>query len=235
MTTFKNFCLGAAAAAAIAAPALTASAFNLVDNGDIERISRFGDHGVPGVDSPNGFPDSWHHSSNATWSNGTTDPVTSGERSLMIVDDNAGGVADIVEEFRSFATAIPNVGEEGRVLELSWNWYWDVTSAAGDRFSATVRVSDGPIIGFDLVGNIVDHVFTTDGTANSNGFQEFMTSIPLSATDASFDIIFKPEDRVAPASETGTFFIDDVVATPEPASLALLGIGGLAALGRRRA
>ncbi len=234
MTTYKNLFPGAVAAMMIAAPVGSASAFNLIDNGDIERISRFDDHGVPGVDSPNGFPDAWHHSTNATWSNGTTDPVTSGTHSLMIVDDNAGGVADISEEFRSFSAAIPNVGEEGRALDVSWNWYWDITSEVGDRFSATVRISDAPVVGLDLVGNIVDHVFTTDGSANSNGFQHFMTSIPLSETDASFDIIFKTEDRVGPASETGTFFIDDVVVTPEPASLALLGLGGLAVLGRRR-
>jgi len=35
--------------------------------------------------------------------------------------------------------------------------------------------------------------------------------------------------------DTGAVFLDDVAITPEPASLALLGLGGLAALSRRRA
>ena len=46
-------------------------------------------------------------------------------------------------------------------------------------FSATVRISKDPVGGFDLGGAITDHVFLTDGSASSGGFQMFMTSIPL--------------------------------------------------------
>lgn len=224
--------MSAASVLAFSATGALAGDLGLIVNGDIETESRFTPHGTPGVDSPNGFADGWHHSDQATWSNGTTDPATSGIHSLMIVDDNVGGLVNISREFRSFATEIPNVGTLGRTLDLSWNWYWDITSLPTDTFSATVRISDGPVISFDLVGNIVDHVFQT-GSGNSGGFQAFLASIPLSATDQSFDIIFKSEDRNGAADETGTFFIDDVSAVPEPASLALIGLGGLAVLRRR--
>ena len=200
-------------------------------NGDMEAESRFAPHGTPGVDHPNGYADGWHHSANSAWSNGTTDPVTSGAHSLFIPDT----LLSNHEEMRSFARGLSGVGNTGRTLDLSWNWNWDITSATGDLFSATVRVSTDPAGGLDLAGPITDYVFFTDGTANSGGYQNFTTSIPLTAADASYDIIFRTRDNTGDSSETGTLFVDDVSANiPEPTSLMLLSIGGLIAMGRRK-
>ncbi len=224
----------AIAAVAIYATSAWASG-ELLENNDIETESRFTPHGTPGVDDPNGFADYWHHSANATWSDPATDPFVSGSHSLKIADDNNGGLANGREEMRSFATGIPGVGNANRSLEINWEWYWDIT--AGTNFSAFIRISDAPAVTLDLAGNIVDNIYLTDGTANSNGFQSFSTSIPLAASDASFDIIFRTtEDPDGAQAETGVMFVDDVFAhtIPEPASMLLLSIGGILVMGRRQ-
>ena len=216
MRMFLGLC--AAAVIALAGNVASAGSIELLENVDIETVSRFVPHGTPGVDHPNGYADYWHHSQSAAWSNGTTDPVTSGIHSLYIPDANTAGL----EEMRSFATDIPGVGATGRVLDLNWNWNWNITS--GNKFSAFVRISDAPALSLDLGGTITDHVFFTDGSANSGGFQNFMASIPLSATDSSFDIIFRStEDPGGTKAETGTMFVDDISAlAPDPVTLPLL-------------
>jgi hypothetical protein len=186
---------------------------------------------------PNGFADGWHLGGDSAWSNGTTDPTTSPVHSLWLPDTSPVGWA----EMRSFARFIPNVGTAGRTLDLNWNWDWAITS--GQLFTATVRISDAATgAGLDLGGNITDHLFFTDGSLNSAGFKDFAASIPLSPTDASFDIIFNTGDRSL-ANDTdpgkldaiGTLFVDDVFANiPEPTSLLLLSIGGLLVMGRRQ-
>jgi hypothetical protein len=221
--------IGMSVVALFSIAATTASAGNLglVVNGDMEAESRFIPHGTPGVDHPNGYADGWHHSANAAWSNGTTDPVTSGIHSLYIPDTR---VSDH-DEMRSFATNIPGAGMS-RPLILSWNWNWDITS--GEAFSATVRISDDVVEPdqLDLAGSIVDHVFLTDGAA-SGGFQPFSMTIPLGPNDRSFDIIFRTRDNAGDSSELGVLFVDDVFANiPEPSSLMLACVAGLAALAR---
>ena len=226
MRSFVKFYSTLSAAAIVALLATTASAgdLGLVENGDIELESRFAPHGTPGVDHPNGYPDAWHHSATSAWSNGTTDPSTSGIHSLWLPDT----LTDNHAEHRSFADALPNVGNPNRDLVLSWNWQWDITSAVGDQFSATVRISKGAVGGLDLGGAITDHVVLTGGAASSGGFVTGGISIPLAADDASYDIIFRTRDNAGDSSETGVMFVDDVSGSiPEPATMALLGLGGV--------
>jgi hypothetical protein len=225
--------LSAVAVLAMAGTTALAGDLGIVVNGDMETISRFDPHGVPGVDHPNGYADGWHHSANSAWSNGTTDPTTSPTHSLYIPDDRDSDH----DEMRSFATDLPRVGDLGRVFNLTWNWDWTITSAPGDMFSATVRISKSPVGGFDLGGAITDHLYLTDGSASSGGFQAFTASIPLAPDDASFDVIFRTRDNVGDSSETGVLFVDDVSSyIPEPATMGLLGLGslGLMMVSRRR-
>lgn len=245
MRSYLRFGMSAAAVICLSATLALAGDLGLVLNGDIEDESRFTPHGTPGQDSVNGFPDGWHHGGESQWSNGTTDPATSPIHSLWLPDTLTGGWS----EMRSFAGDfggtgkfgdIPGVHFPGRTLDLSWNWDWDITS--GQVFTATVRISDTLGGGLDLGGNITDHLFFTDGSPSSGGFQNFSTSIPLSATDKAFDIIFNTGDRsLANDSDPGkldamgTLFVDDVTAdVPEPASLLLLSIAGLMVMGHRR-
>ncbi|MCI0334829.1 MAG: PEP-CTERM sorting domain-containing protein [Planctomycetes bacterium] len=209
----------------------TASAGDLgiVRNGDVELESRFAPHGTPGVDHPNGYPDSWHHSANAAWSGVVGGPMSvSPTHSLYLPDTNSSVDGD--EEHRSFATPLPAVGNSSRVLDLSWKWKWD--KVAGDLFSATVRISKSPVVSLDLAGPITDHVFLTDGSALSGGgtgdFEMFMASIPLAPDDRSFDMIFVTGDEVGDRLELGTMWVDDISGTvPEPATMGLLGLAGL--------
>jgi hypothetical protein len=234
MRNWLKFFYGLSAVAIVATAATTALAADLgiVTNGNIERESRFTPHGTPGVDSPYGVPDGWHHSSASAGTSGwnpTGDGmVTSGVHSLYHEDGLVGGHV----ENRSFARNLPAVGNLSRVLDLSWNWKWDITSLPTDVFSATVRISKNPATSLDLNGDpggtaITDHTFLT-GPGNSGGFLPFLASIPLAPDDRSFDIIFRSRDNVGDVSEMGFMWVDDVSATvPEPATMGLLSLAGL--------
>ncbi len=250
MRSYLKFGMLAAALIGMSATNTLAGDLGLIVNGDMEVVSRFAPHGDPGTgDTPAGIPDGWHHSGHTGWSN-PGDPVLSPTHSLRL-SDFAGAIGGVfnpptvdptlgMEEGRSFATAIPGVGNLGRSLDLSWNWDWDITS--GTVFTATVRISDAPVVSFDLVGTITDHNFFTDGSASSGGFQTFLASIPLGPTDASFDIIYNTGDRSlndpdpGKLDAIGSLFVDDVSAgtVPEPTSLLLLSFGGIMVMGRRQ-
>ena len=253
MRSFVKISFSLLAVAIIATAATTASAQNLLANGDAELESRFVPHGTPGVDTPNGIPDSWHHSAPGAGWNPTGDGmVTSGVHSLYMEDTSATDH----EELRSFVEdlgtdgvisgVIPDVGLAGRSIWVSWKWKWNITSTPGDMFSATIRTSTQPPApgGLDLQGNndngvqIRDNLTLTDGTANSDGFQMSMVMIPLLSTEQTFDVIFRTRDNTNPSSEMGQLWVDDVVVTyhvPEPATMALLGLSsfGLLMVSRR--
>lgn len=257
MRSFAKMYFSLLAVAIIATAATTAAAAGLLANGDAELESRFTPHGTPGADTANGIPDSWHHSGAAGWNPTGDGMVTSGVHSLYMADTN---LTDH-EEMRSFVEnlssnggtwgitsgQIPDVGLAGRSIWVSWKWKWNITSAAGDLFSTTVRTSTQPVNpnSLDLQGNndngvqIRDNLTLTNGTANSNGFQMSMVVIPLLSTEQTFDVIFRTRDNTSPSSETGQLWVDDVLVSyhvPEPATMGLLGLSGfgLMMISRRR-
>lgn len=221
----------------------------LVGNGDFEQVTQFLDWGAPGVTPAiaNGTPDEWHGSvgvlnNAAQWNDPGDGMHTSGVHSAMVEDRDPIASEFRMEEIRSFATALPGVGNARRVLDVKWNWKWDITSDDNHVFSAVVRISKAPVISLNLEGAITDHHYLT-GTGNSGGFQSFLDSIPLASDDKSFDIIFQTGNRAlnddvdGKLNAVGIMFVDDVCATiPEPATMGLLSLGGLGLTmaGRRR-
>ncbi len=237
----KMICsLSAVAILAMLASTTLAGDLGMVGNGDFEVVTRFMDWGAPGVNPiiPNGTPDEWHGSvgvenNAAQWNNPGDGMHTSGVHSAMLEDFDPIASEFRMEEFRSFATRLGGVGNANRVLEVKWNWKWDITSDPNHVFSADVRISKGPVTGLDLGGAITDHFYST-GTGNSGGFQSFLQSIPLAPDDRSFDIIFNTGNRAlndpddGKLNAAGIMFVDDVCATiPEPATMGLLGLSGL--------
>ena len=251
------------AIAVVAIYAMTASAGNLglVDNGDIELESRFAPHGTPNGGDPNapgdsvtGFADAWHHSAtdDGMWSDPNTDPFVSFNHSLWLADSLVGSEA----EARSFAGNstccggggtrtgnLPDVGVPGRILTVSWEWDYTITSDPNHVFTATIRTSEFVGTGLDLntdpnFGFTETFVFT--GTGSSGGFVPGSATVALADDAAQWDIIFNTGDRTAPdfggrLNATGVMFVDDVsAAIPEPTSLLLLSISGLMMMGRRR-
>jgi len=201
--------ISAVAMIAVAGRSASANDLGLILNGDVETPSRFVAHRA---DHPNGFGDGWHHSTNAAWSNGTTDPAHSGIHSLWLPDDNAGGQANIMAEMRLFSSPLP-VFSPGYVMKLQWSWYYDITSGPDDQFSGNIRLSEAPLIGLDLVG--LDSLPTTNvfTTAASSGgvFETVTVDIPLPDTAKTFDIIFNTGRRDGDMSETGMLFVDDIM------------------------
>ncbi len=117
---------------------------NLLQNPDVDQAH------VSNTTRPAG----WHYSTNAAWSDGITQSPT---HSLELTDSSLVQA----EEWRSYATAIPDDGDTGRSLALRWFWQYDI--APGHEFRARVRVSSSPVFGLDLIGDITEYNFTITG------------------------------------------------------------------------
>jgi len=208
---------------------------NVLPNPDMETITRFTDHiNDPGIPNMNNWADYWHHSQNATWSNGTTDPVVSGVHSLFIFDNTAAGPFS-KEEFRSFATDIPIDPATGMIatsLSFRWNWAYDITGGIDPRFNALFRFSNAPNFSLDLgppvlqVPVFTDKPNTADPITGDLLFEQQDITIAIPAGALTYDILFQTADNSGAGGgvdSTGTMFIDDVTVSLTAPVITLAG------------
>jgi PEP-CTERM motif len=200
---------------------------NFLPNPDMETITRFTNHvNDPGIPNTNNWADYWHHSQNATWSDGTTQPTVSPDRSLWIFDDTAAGPFS-KEEFRSFSTDIPVDAASptglAETLYFRWNWNYDITGGTDPRFNALFRFSNAPNFSLDLGPTVLQVPVATDKPNTGGLFEEMNIAISVPAGAQTFDILFQTADNSGASGgvdSTGTMFIDDVsVSTIAPVTL----------------
>ncbi len=196
---------------------------NFLPNPDMETPTRFEEHRDEAFNG-NGFADYWHHSMHATWSNGTTDPVVSGERSLMLFDNESTGAGLFVqEEFRSFATEIPEDPDSptGRAQKLYFRWHWnyEIFSGTEQTVTANIRLSNAPIFSLDLGPSLGDNKVFRSGSTDGE-WEQVTVGIEIPDGAQSFDILFLTEGS---KDVQATMFIDDVSVSAIAPTAALPG------------
>jgi hypothetical protein len=165
----------------------------------------------PDVDTPTlgtaSTPSFWNRSANAIW---TDDVALSPTHSLQLNDNSATRT----DEWRSFATAIPDGAD--RTLQLRWFWNQDIEP--GSEFLARLRLSNDQATGSDLTNPAIEMSFPISGT--SDGFQMFETSLPIADAIRSFDLTFISGGVLG---AMGSLFVDDISAALVIASPSLSG------------
>jgi PEP-CTERM motif len=190
---------------------------NFLPNPDMETVTRFTNHiNDPGIPNQNNWADYWHHSQNATWSDGTTQPTVSPTHSLWIFDDGPASTF-AKEEFRTFATDIPADASSptgfAQKLYFRWNWNYDITGGTDPRFNALFRFSNAPNFSLDLGPPVLQVPVATDKPSTNGLFEEGNIAIDVPAGAQTFDILFQTADNSGASGgvdSTGTMFIDDV-------------------------
>jgi len=205
---------------------------NVLPNPDMEIITRFTAHlsEPPSVGgSPNGFADYWHHSFNASWSNGTTDPALSGVHSLFLDDTGSFGAMSKTEH-RAFSTDLPIDPSTGAIttsLSFRWNWNYDITGGTDPRFNALFEFSNAPNFSLDLGPTVLKVPVFTDKPSTNGLFEQMDITIDVPAGAKTFDIIFQTKEGISGGGgsldSTGTMFIDDVTVSITPPVILLAG------------
>ncbi|WP_235203410.1 PEP-CTERM sorting domain-containing protein [Sulfuriroseicoccus oceanibius] len=161
-------------------------------------------------------------------------PVFSAPGNAWTTTDPGGGGSDF------FASTLETVVfeivfDQGYTLDTFYNWSYDFDEGAGNGNNIrTVNIEYG--IGDFLGGSLTDVNFTTTennfaSTADLGGINA--DRLRITVTDNFFgEAGIGGGDRVSAAEFA--FIGDNVGKVPEPSSAALLGLGGLAMILRRR-
>jgi hypothetical protein len=177
-----------------------------------------GDFGAPNNPGPYTF-DFWDDVGGAV----------SGTHALRLVDNSTSGNGEwFVPDFDPDATVV-NV-PAGATLRFRFFWKYQTTAPAGvgADMRVTIRGTDG--IGSFGLGPNFD--FLANGTTNNQFVEaDFTRTLPPQVTGIRMNIASGGDAQV-----TGFLVVDDisVVIIPEPASAAIVGVGGLVAARRRR-
>jgi hypothetical protein len=99
-----------------------------------------------------------------------------------------------------------------------------LTGSSFGRLQIEFYNSSGAVVDFANWGRSSDWT----STLSTSTWTQFSTSalVPVGATRASFVVLNETAGQ-----NTGAFFVDDLVAIPEPSSMAMLAIGGIMLVG----
>jgi len=160
--------------------------------------------------------------------------------SVVVIEDI--DVADLISALEHAVSNVENV--DGRFLQVSGlEFVYDIKAPVGDRL-VSVELEDGTVLyDIDLGGqqdfgvlDLVTNSFTAGGGDDFDEFAAyFATDVSVNYGDAFVNYIQNALGGTITAADYPVGGEGRITQIPEPASIALLGLGGLALLRRRSA